>query len=199
MHENAEQLLEPLVWQTVLGPGYDARSIRQPAVATELREHAPRVNAQVKERAQQVRGELPSPTLAPRLIIAPNGELAVEQSSALEVLFQTYRPAELGIIEYHSALRAYEREQLGGINLNLDSYEEQRRQQMLYNWREKYRNVKSELASTYVRSVISEKATEAAPDSDLNATLRDLFQTFFPDKTYEGPRPEPDGSLTFPV
>ena len=117
----------------------------------------------------------------------------------MEAVFQTYNPEHLGVIDYHSALRTYQRETLGGIDLNIRTAETQRRSQSLYNWQAKYQNVKSELATTYLRELIAEKSGKKANESDLNATLRELFQTFFPDKVYEGVIPEPDGSLGFPV
>ncbi len=132
------------------------------------------------------------------LTVNPTEQIMVDPSPLLELVFQTYNPSELGVIDYHAASRVYERESLGAVNLNLEQVTEQRRNQSLYNWRDKYRNIKSELAASYVIAIIAEKSG-AATLPDLNSTLSDLFRTFFPGKEYRGPVPQPDGSLTFPV
>jgi hypothetical protein len=116
----------------------------------------------------------------------------------MEVIFQTFDPENLGIIDYHSASRTYQRETVGGVNLDISNLEAQRRQQSLYNWQAKYQNVKTELATTYIRDLVARQSGQSA-ESDLNETLKELFQTFFPDKRYKGVKPEPNGSLTFPV
>jgi hypothetical protein len=132
------------------------------------------------------------------LSINPDGQIMVTEEAVLQLVFQTYAPHELGVIDYHSSSRVYEREALGTVNLNLDQVTQQRRQQSLYNWREKYRNVKSELAASYVLAIIAEQSG-AATLPDLNTTLSELFHAFFPGKEYRGPVPQPDGSLAFPV
>ena len=101
----------------------------------------------------------------------------------MELVFQIYSPHELGVIDYHSSSRVYEREALGAVNLNFDQITQQRRQQSLYNGREKYRNVKTELAVSYVLSIIAKQSgTSTLPD--LNTTLTELFHTFFPGKEF---------------
>jgi predicted ATPase len=47
--------------------------------------------------------------------------------------------------------------------------------------------------------LITERATGSSELDDLNRTLAELFTTFFPDKRYTGPRPEPGGTVAFPV
>jgi hypothetical protein len=69
----------------------------------------------------------------------------------------------------------------------------------LYNWQAKYQNVKTELATSYLRNIIARDSGEGDPGDDLNETWKELFKTFFPDKTYEGVRPQAHGSLEFPV
>ena len=107
--------------------------------------------------------------------------------------------SSLGVIEYHSALRSYPRQGLQGINLDPQAFEQERRQHALYNWQSKYQNVRTELAASYLRALIAEKADQAPAGEDLNETLKELFRTFFPDKVYQGVRPLPNGSLEFPV
>ena len=136
------------------------------------------------------------------LSISPYGSFETSECKPAEVVFQAYQPDKLGVIEYHSASRSYTRQPLGGINLDSRAFADQRRQQALYNWQAKYQNIRTELATSYLRRLIAEQAGVSkveGSEKDLNETLKELFQTFFPDKIYEGVRPTLDGSPEFPV
>jgi putative AbiEii toxin of type IV toxin-antitoxin system len=200
LREKAAELLEPLAWQEVLGRGFDVRSYGSPALATELRVHGPRVRQIVDAATEELAEELASQPFEAKLVITPTLEPQVESNRVLEIVFQTFDPHHVGIIDYHGPMRVYQREVLGGLNLNLEDLEQRRRQQSLYNWQSKYSNVKSELAATYVRELIAKDAGAPFESSaDLNKTLSELFQTFFSDKTYSGPRPTSEGAPEFPV
>lgn len=195
----AERLLEPLAWRQVLGRDVGSMVTGTMAMATELRVHGQQVAAIVSQQAQQLRSELEAERFRLALTITPEAENTVNQCLVADVAFQSYEPRNIGVLEYHSAGRAYHREGLGGVTLNLATYEEQRRAHSLYNWQQKYQNVKTELASNYVQEIFAKEAGEPIGTSDLNETLEDLFKTFFPNKTYNGPRPLSDGTLEFPV
>ena len=75
----------------------------------------------------------------------------------LEVIFSSFHPGDVGVIDYHGAHRNYAREALGGINLNLDQEEERIRTTSLYNVANKYSNIKSEMAAEYVKESLREK------------------------------------------
>ena len=149
--------------------------------------------------AEEVRSDVVEPLHILKLEIAPSGEIGIAPSKLVEVAFQAYAPDKLGVIEYHSASRTYSRQPVGGINLDARSFEDQQRQQRLYNWQAKYQNVKTELATSYLRNIIARDSGHGDPGEDLNETLQELFKTSFPDKTYEGVRPQAHGSLEFPV
>lgn len=84
--------------------------------------------------------------------------------------------------------------------MNLDANEQQRSQTALYNYSAKYSNVKGEMAASYVKDILSEKAGVAPEQqSTLTNTLKELFATFFPDKEFLGPQPTREGALKFPV
>jgi predicted ATPase len=118
----------------------------------------------------------------------------------LSIVFSTFRPTEIGVIDYHGAQRHYGREQVQGINLNLEAAEQQRIQSTLYNYANKYTNVKGEMAASFVKELLAEAAgIPRAEQSSLTNTLKELFATFFPDKKFLGPQPTPEGSLKFPV
>lgn len=115
-------------------------------------------------------------------------------------MFSTFRPTEIGVIDYHGAQRHYGREQVQGINLNLEAAEQQRSQSSLYNYGNKYTNVKAEMAASYVKELLAEAAgIPRSQQASLTNTLKDLFTTFFPEKKFLGPQPTPEGSLKFPV
>jgi hypothetical protein len=200
LQDNAAALIEPLAWQEVAGRDFDMRTYGSPALATELRVHGERVRQLVETGSAELISGLKTTPLTARLEISPSFEIKVDANRVLEVIFRTFDPHRLGIIDYHSPMRAYQREVVGGLTLNLETFEQQRRQQSLYNWQSKYTNVKTELAANYVRELIAEKAGVALEGTtDLNQTLTELFQTFFPDKKYEGPRPTLEGVPEFPV
>lgn len=199
LRDNAEKVLEPLVWRSVTGQNLDNFGRSTTALATQFRQHGEAVKQALASRTQQLRAALDEDSYDLALEIRETGPINVQPNPTMEVVFQTYDPAHLGIIDYHSASRNYQREQVGGVTLDASNLEAQRRQQSLYNWQGKYQNIKTELASTYVRELVAEKSGRTLEVSNLNETLHELFQTFFPDKEYLGVQAMPNGGLTFPV
>ncbi|MBO1068224.1 MAG: AAA family ATPase [Dolichospermum sp. DEX189] len=121
-------------------------------------------------------------------------------SQVLSLAFRLYQPQQIGIIDYHGANRVYSREPIGGINLNSDSTENQLRQSSLYNYQNKYSNLKTAIASSYLRQLIREKSGLSSNETDkITDTLKELFKTFFPGKKFLGPQPKSDGSISFDV
>ena len=199
LRASAEEIREPLVWQAVTGQPLENYGFSSLAIATQFRQFGEEVTQQVAESAAVLRASLTQDTYHLSLRIGPDLNLRIEPNLTMETVFQTYEPEKLGIIDYHSASRTYARETVGGINLDVSNLEAQRRQWSLYNWQAKYQNVKAELATTYLRELIARDAGVAADTSDLNTTLRELFQAFFPEKEYLGVQPDPGGEISFPV
>ena len=200
MSQNTEALVQPIAWQEVTGQPVDFWTFNRIAVATQLPQVQARLAPAVQRLSSEVRQALSKTSVhALSLVIEPSGDLRLEECKPAEVAFQAYEPEHLGVLEYHSASRSYARQDVGGINLDARSFEDQRRQQRLYNWQAKYQNVKTELATSYLRTMIAKESGDLGIGDDLNETLRELFQTFFPDKTYEGVRPQARGALEFPV
>ncbi|GAC1603896.1 MAG: hypothetical protein NVS3B21_32770 [Acidimicrobiales bacterium] len=200
LHGNADSLVQPIAWQQVTGQPVDYWTFSRIAVATQLRTNQAELQAASRRLADEVRHAVldrPSHRLA--ILISPTGEIATADCKVAEVAFQAYAPDRLGVIEYHSASRTYSRQQVGGINLDVRAFEDQQRQQRLYNAQNKYQNVKTELASSYLRALIAGESGDGDSEDDLNETMKELFNTFFPDKTYLGVRPQPRGALEFPV
>jgi hypothetical protein len=194
-------VLEPLTWQSITGQNLGRFGYSTAALATQYRQYGERVERKIEEDSVKLLEALDEPENELAFTIDPDRGLTdVLPSPVMEVVFQTYDPGHLGVIDYHSASRNYQREQVGGVNLNVDNAANQQRSQALYNWQAKYQHVKTELANNYVRALISEKAGIGPVSGvDINETLKELFQTFFPDKEYLGVQPTETGGLLFPV
>ena len=118
----------------------------------------------------------------------------------MESVFSQYAPSEIGLIDYHGPNRDYARENVGQVNLQIESSEQRFKQHTLYNYIQKYRNIKTEMAGQLVRDLLSKAGgkTQSEPTSLID-TLKELFNNFFPDKKFLGPQPTSDGRILFPV
>ena len=194
--DNAEEILRPIIWEQVIGRRVTLS--RMAVSAAEFSEHGPTVSTRVQSEAQQLRADVANRVRRLTLTISTEPQITIEPDLVMKTIFQTYLPDDIGVIDYHSSSRVYEREAVAQVNLDLGNATEQRRQQLLYNWRDKYRNVKTELATNYVTGIIA-RASGNSTVPDINDTLTELFRIFFPGKQYLGPVPQADGRLLFPV
>ena len=154
----------------------------------------------VRNAAPIILEELSRGTHSAAVAINPGGHTTTSRSSLLSLIFARYDPKNLGIIDFHGPNRNYAREQLGGINLSLAAGDERMRNHALYNYSNKYANLKSEIAASYVRHLLAREADPGLPmDDSLSETLQELFETFFPGKQFVGPKPTSDGRLLFNV
>lgn len=196
-------MLEDLVWKTVVPGLQDPWMHARGALAAELRAHKPGVDQRVKELMPVVLGQLQQSPLYGRLEIQPNGNARTTNNILLELVFSSFHPKRIGVIDYHGSHRNYGREELGGINLNLDQEEDRFRTASLYNYANKYANIKSEMAADYVRQALREKMQNGVISTEntqpLADTLQELFKIFFPGKKFLGPVPTEEGNLNFPV
>jgi hypothetical protein len=199
MRGATDELLWPIAWQHATGQQVDHWNFSRLSVATQLAQYESVVRPHLVAMRTQLLSDLEADTHEISLTLPMDGELGITPCLPAQVSFGAFEPQRLGIIEYHSASRAYIRQPLQGINLDARAFEDQRRQQSLYNWQGKYQNVKTELASGYLRSLIKSQAEAPDDSEDINETMKALFRTFFPDKQYLGVRPLPHGSLEFPV
>ena len=203
IRKEIQPMLEDLVWKTLF-PGLQQIGLHaRPGLAAELRAHKPTVDQRVKALLPSVLMQLECGVLLGQLMIQPTGAVQTTDNVLLEIVFSSFLPKRIGLIDYHGSHRNYGREQLGGINLNLDQEEDKFRTASLYNYANKYANIKSEMAAEYVRQALIEKmlgrtapTAQAAP---LSETLQELFKIFFPGKRFLGPVPTEEGSLNFPV
>ena len=195
-----KSMLEDLVWKTVVPSLNDPWLRARITLASELRAHKPAVDARVKELLPTVVQQLEAEVIQGRLEISPDGEAKTYTNILLEIIFSSFFPKHIGVIDYHGSHRNYGREELGGINLSLDQEETKYRESSLYNYGNKYSNIKSEMAAEYVRQALREKTGTGSTDQrNLSDTLQELFKMFFPGKEFLGPIPTDDGNLSFPV
>jgi hypothetical protein len=173
------------------------------SIASHRRQHQPEVDARITGDLPRLLRDLEMASHVGEVIVDPAGRFLTQDSRVLELIFSVYRPHDLGIVDYHGPHRTYMREQLGGINLNVEAAEQQQRQSALYEPGNKYQNLKSEMASAFVRQLLAREAGLdpglAAEGDDLLTTLQELFRTFFPSKEFLGILPTQDGRILFPV
>lgn len=198
--DNADELLREHIWRTLVPEAYAWGGVRLAMFASQLREREPEVTQRVKIAHPKLVAELAAQTVQGIFSIRPGELPQINESLVLSVAFSTFRPKQIGVIDYHGAQRHYGRESVQGINLNLDANEQQHSHHALYNYANKYNNVKSEMAASYVKEILAEQAgISRSSQSTLTSTLEELFETFFPDKKFLGPQPTSTGLLTFPV
>jgi len=131
------------------------------------------------------------------LEMSTSGHITVSAQPVVQTIFETYDPKNLGIIDFYSAHRRYQREQVGGINLRWDT--DRYSNSLLYNLDEKHNNIKSELASSYLADLVARESGGSAAEHSLQEALSDLFHLFFTGKRFEGVKPTSTGILSFPV
>lgn len=197
---NADELLREKIWRSILPEAYSYGGYRMAMFAAQFRDREPEVAERASAERAVLMKELAGPTLRGECFVPPGGTLHMVNSLTLSVVFSTFRPTEIGVIDYHGAQRHYGRENVQGINLNLEANEQQRSQTALYNYSAKYTNVKGEMAASYVKELLATKAGVTNPIAEtLTTTLQELFATFFPEKTFLGPQATVTGALSFPV
>lgn len=197
---NAATLFEDHVWKTMIPEAYGHGGYRLGRFAGQFREREPEVKDHVKASLPEFSKELSQKSMFGRVTVNPGERMHISPSFVLPTIFDTYRPHELGVIDYHGAQRHYNREKVQNLNISLEETNRQGGANSLYNYANKYNNVKSEMAAAYVKEMLAEKAgIPIASQSTLTETLKELFKTFFPHKEFLGPVPTGAGGLSFPV
>lgn len=199
--QNAASLLEQTIWQTLLPEAFQYGGHHKALFSAQFRERQPEVNERISRELPLLMDALAKNSTNGTVTIDPQGNIRVEDSRLLAVVFTNYKPRDIGVIDFHGAQRHYGRETVQGINLNLEQTNQQYSQHTLYNYNNKYNNVKSEMAGNFIKEILAEKASPSGNEdaTSLTSTLQELFESFFPEKKFLGPKPTPEGSLSFPV
>jgi len=200
LRANATDLLRSLHWRTVSPNTNDIDEANASSLASELRTQAPSVEKKIQRDMPGFIKLLEQPTQTAEIVLRLKGRDTYQQNLVLEVIWGTFDPENIGIIDFHGAHRSYGYEKLNNINLDIKNTDERVKQHALYQTQNKYSNIKSEMAAAFVRDLISEKAGKSHMEGpSIIDTLKDLFIRFFPGKEFVGPVPAADGSLSFPV
>lgn len=200
LRENHRTLVESNIWNSKLPPDRRPPAGKKPIVTSDIQHYKADVEKELEEKSQQFLTELENEVFPAGIKIYPNGDSEYEPSYVLEVCFGLSDPNIIGFIDYHSASRSYKPEKLGGIQLNNESSGEKLRNHALFNVENKYQNIKTEMASAYIRELISEAQGQPSDSSkNLISTMQELFGIFFPGKKFLGPKPTESGTLAFPI
>ncbi|SFG03356.1 AAA domain-containing protein, putative AbiEii toxin, Type IV TA system [Salegentibacter agarivorans] len=201
LKKNGEYLLKRLLWRLYTkNPNYDPIDDIANSAASNQRMYGNKVDQEAKKYMVEFDRLIKSNEFYGEVLIFSDNTQKVLSNIVLEILFNTFSPDELGIIDYHGAHRNYQKENLQNLNLRFDNSNDNYQNHALYNYTNKYNNVKTEMASSYVKALIAKEsgATDHAL-SDLNNSLSSLFSNFFPGKSFDGMIPNANGSLEFPV
>ncbi|MHB1169677.1 MAG: AAA family ATPase [Longimicrobiales bacterium] len=198
LRDNARDLYQEMNWAQFRGMHQlDGEVVVNPTVR---RTQGPAIEKQTAALVKALERVIDSRVHVAELRMAPNEDPVVVSAPVVELMFSVYKPDQLGVIDYHSPNRHYGREQVGSINLQIEDRAQKLGQHALYNTQNKYAGVKAEMAQSYVRQLLAEKAGVTIDSStDLKVTLDELFAVFFPGKDFLGARPTPTGGLEFPV
>lgn len=197
---NVDRLLGDLFWE-IEAPGYqDGGQILRSRLSAQARELEPKILERVAQERDGVLAEIGNPLVSAHVSVRPDGQVVYQRTRLLELVFSTVDPGNIGIVDFHGANRQYTREMVGSVSLEIAPQDARYKSNSLYNYNQKYAAVKSEMAASYVREVVAERAGHIkASQSRLTRTLQELFERFFPGKAFLGPQPRSDGGIDFPV
>lgn len=200
LEKNGEELVRTSVWRLIAPEMYGWSSYRAAPMAAQYRDREPEVAERTKTQLELLMKELSQDTVVGRLWADVGSDIHFEPSKALEIIFSSFLPGHLGLIDYHGPQRMYNREQVSNVNLDLSSQDESSKNHALYNYSNKYNTVKMEMASGYIKELLAKEAgVPLSEQNSISGTLKELFSTFFPDKEFLGLKPTKDGGLEYPV
>ena len=199
IEENLQTLVNNKIWKTIMPPhSYGESEIIVPT--NEYRFQEANVNNQTLATCKKIQDEIKENSIFAKLTINPDGTITTNQCATLELCFSEFIPEHIGIIDYHSANRTYNRESLDHVSLNISNSINHFKNHVLYNSAGKYQNIKQEIASAYIKELlIKDSGHKTNKESNLINTLKELFKTFFPGKTFLGPQSDITGKLSFPI
>ena len=205
LENNNNQLMEEIAWNQ-LYPGSNYRLWRQririkneqnPTILDQIKQ----LQSLTNDFCNGLQRELQKPEIYGEVTITPDGQVRILRNLALESIWKIYDPQNVGLVNYHGSHRHYTREQVGGVNLNLKTQEQQERQSTLYNYVNKYTNIKTQMATEFVLQMMREKTTQGPnrANEPLAETMRELFRRFFPGKEFRGVTTNDRDELEFSV
>ena len=199
LQENAHELAEEIALNQIY-PGFPYPNWRQRIRISGQQERAflQQVETLTHQLVELLNTETRNEQHAGSVTVEQNGNIIIERNLVLESIWKIYEPQHVGLVDYHGSHRHYAREQVGGVNLSLKTQEEQQKQSTLYNYANKYANIKTQMATEFVLQTLREKGGEKQREP-LSDTLKDLFRRFFPGKEFDGIKTNDKGELEFAV
>ena len=199
LQENAHELAEEIALNQIY-PGLSYPNWRQRIRISGQQKQAflQQVETLTHQTAELLKTETRNEQHAGSVTIERNGRVSIARNLVLESIWKIYEPQHVGLVDYHGSHRHYAREQVAGVNLSLKTQEEQQKKSALYNYANKYANIKTQMATEFVLQTLREKGGEEQKEP-LSETLKELFRRFFPGKEFEGVKTNEKGELEFAV
>ena len=114
------------------------------------------------------------------LDIRPDGNIGLAPNPVLQAVWSIYEPKSVGIVDYHGPQRHFSRENVGQVHLSLKTQEQGQKQSVLYNYTNKYTNIKTQMATEFVINALRQHGDNSQTGRQLlSETLQELFKRFF--------------------
>ena len=199
LKKESKFILEHKLWKRHV-PDLANQHYRSRPVGVEYVPLAQQISQQCEPDFQKLIQELSNEEFLATFVADRNGKFLPYAPKALQLAFSVYEK-DLGVIDYHGPHRNYQKEVLNNISLNIQTNRQSMKNHSLYNYQNKYNNMKQELAGDYIRRLLTQSAGGVASPEETNLidTLKELFNEFFPGKKFLGPKPNKDGGIDFPV
>ncbi len=203
LKNEGKDMLEYQLWKRALPNIFntlDQQYYKARPLGAQYGDIAKKITESSKQLFENLNKELSQPKINVCFEADVNGVLTISPTKSLQLAFSFFEK-DLGIIDYHGPDRNYHKETLNNINLNIKTSHQSIKQHSLYNYTNKYSNVKQEMVGSYIRSLLTKEAGGVVNSSDSNLidTLKELFNEFFPGKEFLDPQPSKTGGIDFPV
>lgn len=194
-------VIAPFAFTQATGLPVDSQNFNPSFLAQTYQSHQGKIEEASRQITQELSGQCESSEHTLHLELHPDGQLRIKPSLVASIAFSAEGTLpHIGTIEYHSAGRTYQRQGVSSISLDTANFKQQERQNRLYDWQSKYQNIKGELIADHLLSLISDEDEEKQPGyRSLNSDVQDLFSTFFPNKSYQGPVISSTKEVSLPV
>ena len=135
--------------------------------------------SRIKDRKKKIDKGLALNSLIGKITITKEQKIELLENSFMHFVFSIIAIGKIGFIDYHGPNRDYKKENLNQINLIDESSVQKLKQNALYNYENKYNNIKQEMASSYIKELIRKDAGEKIDDKESTiSTLKKLFDYF---------------------
>lgn len=203
LKENARELLAFYFYKTNAQSNVMAPSVltmQNLDLVDDFRNQKQGIMQQVEASVFHINLLEPNKIITGSVEVNPSGNINMNAPFVLQLVLSIFVD-EIGIIEHYGPQRTFGREQVQSLNLAIETQVRSQRQgNVLYNQASKYSSVKTELASAYVRGLISERAgADPLSNESLEKAVTELFVQFIPGKKFMGVTPNQTGALSFDV